>query len=231
MPTHAGRRHARLAIASLTLFVLALGVWTGPTVAFHVLPFSLTGEDARLASVLRIGQGSAVAEIGAGEGELSAALARRVGPGARFYSTELSAERRREIQDRANHEGLRNLVVVEAGETATGLPDGCCDAIVMRMVYHHIGDPARLNQSIRQALRPGGRLAISDFRPSALFHTRPPASAAAVRTGHGVDPETVAGELRRAGFELEHREDNWGGRLFLVVFRLAAPTLTDSGTA
>jgi len=31
--------------------------------------------------------------------------------------------------------------VLPAGEHATNLPAGCCDAVFMRRVYHHLSDP------------------------------------------------------------------------------------------
>jgi len=49
--------------------------------------------------------------------------------------------------------------------TETGLPAGCCDAILLRGVYHHLTEPTAALVSLRRALRPGGRLLVIDFAP------------------------------------------------------------------
>lgn len=61
------------------------------------------------------------------------------------------------------------MTVLEAGERATHLPPECCDAIFMRRVYHHLTAPSAILTSIHEALRPGGRLVIIDFRPDGLL--------------------------------------------------------------
>ena len=47
----------------------------------------------------------------------------------------------------------------------TNLPDGACDAIFMRNVYHHFAAPGPMSASLAAALKPGGRVAVVDFRP------------------------------------------------------------------
>ena len=70
----------------------------------------------------------------------------------------------------------------------------------MRSVYHHFADPAAMNASIATALKPGAHLAIVDFTP-------PPGSEAACPADrgkdgmHGITAETLARELKDAGFE------------------------------
>jgi len=96
----------------------------------------------------------------------------------------------------------------------------------MRNVYHHLGDVKAFNASLRRAIRPGGRLAVIDFAPDAFFHLPSrPDGAAGERTGHGVLPRAVVAEMAAAGFELEREIPDWGGHLFLVLFRAGGPGL------
>ncbi len=112
------------------------------------------------------------------------------------------------------------MIVVEARETSTGLPDACCDAIFMRNVYHHITDTAPFNQSLRRAVRAGAPVAIIDFEPGAFwFLRRSPPGASRQRVGHGVGALIVGEELRQAGFQVERPVENWGGRMYLVLLR------------
>jgi len=202
---------------------IAVAWFVLPVAAFHFLPPRLTGEAERLASLLRVEAGRTVGEVGAGAGALTVEMALRVGPEGRVYSNELSADRRAQIRARVERAGLANVVIIEGRPTETGLPDGCCDALFLRNVYHHLSDVASFNASLRRAVKPGGLLAIIDFAPGAFWHLPgSPAGAAADRAGHGVSPRVVASEVTRAGFALEREIENWGGRLFLVLFRAAS---------
>ena len=136
-------------------------------------------------------------------------LSRLVGAEGRALATERTPDQRRRIAFRATAAGV-NVTVLEAGERTTGLPDACCDAIVMRMVMHHIADPAAFARDLRRSVRNSGRVGIIDFEPGALPH---------LARDHGVDPDQVVAHFTAAGFELASREDNWGGRTYLVVFR------------
>ena len=153
-----------------------------------------------LIEVLQLRPGSVVAEIGAGSGELTVALARHVGSDGRVYSSELGADRIQRLRAAVEKGAAPNVQVIEGHETRANLPEACCDAVFMRNVYHHFGDPAAMHASFLRALKPGGRIAVIDFGP------RKGATAAPGRRGddasHGVSADTVASELKAAGFEI-----------------------------
>jgi ubiquinone/menaquinone biosynthesis C-methylase UbiE len=166
-------------------------------------------EMPRLRQVLALEAGKVVADVGAGKGELTLALAREVGPAGRVYSTEIDAARLSRL--RAGRPG--NVTVVESASHATGLPPNCCDAIVLRRVYHHLTEPASINASLLQALRPGGVLAVIDFPPPFFWG----------RGSLGVPAKAVVSEVAGSGFELLHLLDDWPGRgplqTYCAVFR------------
>lgn len=172
---------------------------------------------ARLTKALELTAGRSVADIGAGAGELTVALARVVGPRGRLYATELESGRLRAIRRAAESAGLNNVTVLEAHATRTNLPDGCCDALVLRNVYHHIKDPGLMNKSLYQSLKPGGRLAIIDFEPDSAESADPTRRSDGEQ--HGVTPATVVRELREAGFERVVVEDGIRRAGFMVVMR------------
>jgi ubiquinone/menaquinone biosynthesis C-methylase UbiE len=172
---------------------------------------------ARLTKALELTRGQTVADIGAGAGELTVALARVVGPTGRLYATELEADRIRAIRRAASSARLKNVTVLEAHATRTNLEDRCCDALVMRLVYHHIKDPVLMNQSLYRSLKPSGRLAIIDFPPDSAESADP--SRRAEGEQHGVTAPTVVRELRQAGFELVSMDEASGTRRFMVVMR------------
>jgi FkbM family methyltransferase len=177
------------------------------------------GEDmARLVPILDLRAGQTVADIGAGGGELTVRLAKQVGPEGRVYATEMSSDRMNRIRRRAEDDGLKNVTVLEAHAARTNLPDSCCDAVVIRNVYHHFDDPAEMNRSLYASLKPGGHLAIIDFSPN---RGRATAAAAADRdqdNSHGVDVDTVVKEVTAAGFERQAIETS-DDRSFMAVFK------------
>jgi ubiquinone/menaquinone biosynthesis C-methylase UbiE len=200
------------------------------TVLFGLLLFGCGGqEDAnRLAELTHIGPGSAVADFGAGKGELTIPMAERVGASGHVYASEIDPARLSAIRERAASAGVQNVTVVEGGEKSTNLPDNCCDVIFMRGVYHHLTDPADIDRSLYRAVRPGGEIAIQDFRPTIWLAPWTPKGIPANRGGHGVTPEIVTDEMTAAGFKLERTIDPWTSSWFFsnycLVFRKPAAT-------
>jgi ubiquinone/menaquinone biosynthesis C-methylase UbiE len=172
---------------------------------------------ARLVTALKLHNGQTVADIGAGGGQLTVALAREVGPSGRVYATELNADRLRDIRQATDAAGLENVSVIEAHATRTNLPERCCDALVLRRVYHHFSNPHAMNASMRQSLKPGGLLAVIDFEPDSTESSDP--SNRDTGDQHGVTSATVVRELRQAGFEVVAVEEGTRPDRFMVVVR------------
>jgi hypothetical protein len=72
-------------VATLTSVGAGALVWR---FGYYAAPYAWTDEPARLVSALGIGPGAVVADVGAGDGALAVAVARRLGGGARVYATE-----------------------------------------------------------------------------------------------------------------------------------------------
>ena len=202
-------RHRRLALALVWLMAGSAGLLAQSAQED-------ASDTARLIKALDIHAGSNVGEIGAGGGELTIALAREVGEAGRVFSNELNAERLAALGRSAEKAGVHNVTLVEGRELETNLPSGCCDAIFMRNVYHHFGDPPAMNASLLASLVPGGRLAVLDFAPDGPESADP--KGRGDQKHHGVTSQTVARELTAAGFTVLSTEDI-RTHLFMVVAR------------
>jgi ubiquinone/menaquinone biosynthesis C-methylase UbiE len=176
-------------------------------------------EAARLARELRLDGDEAVAEIGAGSGKLTVAMARLV-PRGRMFSTELEPDRLEDIRTAARQAGVANVEVREAALAGTNLPDACCDAIFMRAVYHHFTSPPAMLAALHRSLKPGGSLAIIEFEPRAFLTLFFPTRHAPERGGHGVPRDLLQREVTANGaFRHERTVERWAGHLYLMVFR------------
>lgn len=168
-----------------------------------------------LINVLQLDEGSAVADIGAGDGSMTLALAQHVGPTGQVYSTELGADSVQYLREAVDSAPVSNVTVIAGDPTQTNLPKECCNALFLRRVYHHFEDPASMNESMWQALKSGGRLAVIDFAPRGGEDHDPDGRATADH--HGVTAETVIKELKEAGFTLVRSEERSEREVYVVV--------------
>lgn len=196
---------AKLLVVFVTLLVTAIAAQRSQSESIAT---------ERIFAAIGVGPGMTVCEMGAGDGELSLAAAKAVGPEGRIYTSELGDDRLETLRERASSSGLTSITVVPGDPVKTNFPEGACDALFMRNVYHHFTDPAQINASVAASLKTGGRVAVVDFTPPEREAERP---ADRGKDGmHGVMPETVARELKGAGLDVVVTE---GGneRWFMVV--------------
>ncbi len=180
----------------------------------------VTQETDRLAEIIALEPTSRVADVGAGGGEYSLELASRIVPRGHVFATEIEEDAVAELRADVSAARLENVTVVQAAETSSNLPGACCDAVFLRGVYHHVTKPAETNRSLKDALRPDGRLAIIDFEPSWFLSTFFPVDGVpASRGGHGVPRDVVITEMREAGFKLIDRRDDWTSGQYCLVFQ------------
>jgi len=209
VPVHMRRRSFIIALV-LSAFLVAPG---------RAQEDNYREEADRLALHLHWQEGSVVAEIGAGKGELTLAAAKRVGTSGRVYTTELDTKELAHLEELAAKE--KNITAIQAGETQTNLPPEFCDSFFMRLVYHHLIKPVEIDASLFRSLKPGGLLAVIDREP-------PPGSSREEgvpenRGGHGMPEKILIEELTSAGFEVVKSLNDWplheAIQSYCVIFR------------
>ena len=111
---------------------------------------------------LRIRHGWRVLEIGPGQGSLHAELRRRVrGP---VDAVEPSAVFRTRLDQIARRDGLGHGTVWGSTLSSTVLPQAHYDLVFARWVFLFLPNPDRHVRQLAGALKPGGLLAIEDYR-------------------------------------------------------------------
>ena len=190
-----------------------------------LLPLSIARADEsnRIVDALGLRSGMSAADVGAGEGRFTEALARAVGPAGQVYATEVEADKLEKVQQKAKADGLDNVRTVLGDQSGTGLPEGCCDAILLRMVYHHFTDPVAMRRSLWSALKPGGRVAVIDVPPHASWRKL---EGVPERGGHGIPRAELVADMRSGGFTVVAQHEEWPGEddSYCVVFQ--RPMLT-----
>ena len=122
-------------------------------------------EDPDLAMrLLRIQRGWTVADIGAGSGYFTVRLAKAVGPAGKVYANDLQPGMLDLLQRTITRAKLTNVVPVLGTPDDPKLPAESLDLAIMVDVYHEFSQPQRMLQRIREALKPGGRLVLLEYR-------------------------------------------------------------------
>jgi SAM-dependent methyltransferase len=156
-------------------------------------------------TALKLPGDAAVADIGAGTGYFAVRLAHML-PRGRVYGVDLEPDMVKYLNERAQKENLGNLSAVQAAPDDARIPSSV-DLVILVDVYHHVGKRSDYFNKLRGALKPGGRIAIIDFKPDSPIG--PPKNAR-------VAPERVKTEMRNAGYTLDNEHAFLPNQYFLI---------------
>jgi ubiquinone/menaquinone biosynthesis C-methylase UbiE len=115
-------------------------------------------------NVLKIAKGAAVADIGAGSGYMTVRLAARVGPGGRVYANDVQPQMLNMLSRRLSTARITNVTLIEGTLDDPKLPPAAIDLALLVDVYHELSQPQTMLRHLREALKPGGRLVLLEYR-------------------------------------------------------------------
>lgn len=164
----------------------------------------------RVIATFGLTPGQVVADIGSGTGYFTVRLAQSP-PKPKVYGADIESAMVSYLRDRAAREGLGNVVAVHAAADTANLPEPV-DVVLIVDTYHHIGDREVYFRKLQSSLKPGGKVAIIDFKPDSP--EGPPKE-------FRFPPRKIEAEMSAAGYRLAHQYDFLPRQNFLV-FEMAA---------
>jgi SAM-dependent methyltransferase len=159
-------------------------------------------------AALRLPKGARVADIGAATGYFPVRIA-RAHPDATVYGVDIEPNLVEYLRARAARESLSNLRTVVAEPADPKLPEPV-DLVLLVDTYHHIDRRPIYFANLASRLRPGGRVAVVDFRKGSKIG--PPEH-------HKLAEESVIAEMKEAGYRLAEKHGFLPHQYFLVFER------------
>jgi ubiquinone/menaquinone biosynthesis C-methylase UbiE len=124
---------------------------------------------SEVVAALKLKPGMVVADIGAGTGVFSLPLARAVRPGGKLYAVEVDERLLEHVVEQGTEQGVTNIEPVFAEFDNPLLPPGV-DLAFIHDVLHHIEEREVYLKNLAGYLKPGGRVAVIDFKPGVGGH-------------------------------------------------------------
>jgi SAM-dependent methyltransferase len=170
------------------------------TMSYHGAPWLIREEREEeercslLLPNLGLKQGMTVCDLGCGNGFYTIPLARLVGEEGRIWAVDIQPEMLIELRKKAEQEALDNIIPILGSVHDPRLPDESIDLVLLVDVYHEFSHPVHMLERIRAALKPGGRVALVEFR--AEDENVP------IRPEHKMSKEQILKEFPANGFKL-----------------------------
>jgi SAM-dependent methyltransferase len=118
----------------------------------------------RVIEGLEIRDGQSVADLGCGSGYYTFLMAQRVGAKGTVFAIDIEPRMLQFVRARAQREGTTNVQPIQASTMDPNLPAESIDLLLMVDVYHELEHPYEVMQKVRAALKPGGRVALVEYR-------------------------------------------------------------------
>ncbi len=123
----------------------------------------------RVIKALKLEPGMKVADLGSGTGYFTFRLAEAIGSSGKVFAIDIDAEMNASIDKQAVAKQMDNVKTILAVEHDPLIPEKV-DLIFSVNAYHHLKDRADYFKNAARYLKPGGRVAIIDFREGAFRH-------------------------------------------------------------
>lgn len=170
------------------------------TMSYHGAPWLVREERedeercSLLLANLGLKRGMSLCDMGCGNGFYTIPLARLIGDEGRVWAVDIQPEMLIELRKKAEQEALDNIIPILGSVHDPRLPKECVDLILLVDVYHEFSHPVHMLERIRAALKPGGRVALVEFRAED--------DSVPIRPEHKMSKEQILKEFPANGFKL-----------------------------
>lgn len=118
------------------------------------------GEAKVVMDLAKIGAGTSVADIGAGEGYYTVRLSERVGPRGRVLAQDIDPAAIQRLGQRVERERLDNVSIKLGAVEDPRLPERSFDRVFMVHMYHEVTEPYAFLWNMWPALNAGGQIVV-----------------------------------------------------------------------
>jgi ubiquinone/menaquinone biosynthesis C-methylase UbiE len=161
-------------------------------------------------NALNIQKGWAIADIGAGVGYFTWRLAERVGPGGAVYAEDIQREMLDQLEKNMHDRHIANVRPVLGTIDDPKLPASSMDLILLVDVYHEFSEPEKMLDHMRDALKPGGRLVLLEYRAED--------PNVPIRPEHKMTVKQVRAEVEPEGYKFEQSIETLPQQ-HIIIFR------------
>jgi ubiquinone/menaquinone biosynthesis C-methylase UbiE len=117
----------------------------------------------KMVSALGLKSTDVVADIGAGTGYISQLIARQV-PNGKVLAVDVQPEMVELLKQRISKDKIANIQPRLGTEKSPELPPASIDLAIMVDAYHEFSYPREMMAGIVSALKPGGRVVLTEYR-------------------------------------------------------------------
>jgi ubiquinone/menaquinone biosynthesis C-methylase UbiE len=135
-------------------------------------PFTETNRAAVIVERLELQPGMAVLDVGCGPGRVAIPIASKVGPEGEVVAVDIQPGMLRRAQEKARAAKVTNIRFLEAAVGEGKLPRDRFDRALLVTVLGEIPDRERALREIFDALKPGGRLSVTEVIFDPHFQSR-----------------------------------------------------------
>jgi len=176
-------------------------------------------------TAMGIASGAVVADVGAGDGFLTARLAGAVGLAGLVVAVDVDDRAIERLRARVQQDGLTNVIVTKGAPNNPHLEPNSLDAAVIVNAYHEMVDHQAMLHHVRNALKPGGRLVIVEPVSQKLVK----AARNQQIQDHVIAARYVEQEARDAGFRIQQLLDPFTSRGSVTEWLIVV--VPEAGTA
>lgn len=148
-----------------------------------------------------------VADIGAGTGYFSFRVAQQV-PEGKVYAVDIQPEMLEALDFIKEDKDIANVETVLGEEDNPHLPDSSVDLAFMVDAYHEFAYPREMMEGIYQALKPGGRVILLEYRKENPMIM--------IKPLHKMTQKQVKKELKAVGLKWQTTQEFLPEQHFLV---------------